>query len=60
MTKTQEWVPWTGPTRGTIKRGAHSFTKRICHWSYCARCGLVLLKNDASRAAAKRDCVVEE
>ncbi len=61
MAKAQEtWVPWEGPTRGTIKRGPHVMTKRVLHWPYCARCGLVALKNDVSRRALKADCVVEE
>jgi hypothetical protein len=31
-------------------------TKRICSWPYCARCGLVALKNDVSRKALKAQC----
>ncbi len=54
------WVPWEGPTKGTVKRGPHQMTKRILHWPYCSRCGLMALKNDASRAALKRECVTEE
>ncbi len=56
----QQWVPWTGPTKGTVRRGPHQMTKRILHWPYCARCGLVALKNEASRQALRRECVTEE
>lgn len=55
-----QWIPWVGPTKGTIKRGPHVMTKRILHWPYCARCGLMALKNEESRKALKRDCVTEE
>jgi hypothetical protein len=34
----------------------HSFVLRICSWFYCARCGLILLNNDATRRAASSPC----
>ena len=34
----------------------HSFTRKILHWWYCSGCGLVLLKNDASRKRANGSC----
>lgn len=46
--------------RGQIKRGPHEFTKRVLHWPYCARCGLVLLKNETTRKLAKKVCETEE
>jgi hypothetical protein len=52
----REWLT----SRGTLRQGTHSFTKRICHWSYCANCGLVTLKNEATRRAMKAACVWED
>jgi hypothetical protein len=46
--------------KGSRRKAPHSFTRRILHWPYCARCGLVLLKNDASRRAASVPCTWEE
>jgi hypothetical protein len=46
--------------KGQRREGVHSFTKRACSWPYCARCGLVLLKNEATRKAARAACVVFE
>lgn len=37
-------------------KNQHSFTKQIMHWRYCAKCGLVLLKNDASLRASRKAC----
>lgn len=34
----------------------HSFTKRILSWQYCAKCGLVALKNEATFKAMKAKC----
>lgn len=41
-TKSHAWV--------TMKHRAHF------HWLFCARCGLVALKNTASRKAAAAPC----
>lgn len=46
--------------RGQRREGVHAFTKRVCAWPYCARCGLVLLKNEVTRKAARAACVVYE
>ncbi len=35
---------------------AHSFTERVLHWHYCAGCGLIEMRNTASRSAAARPC----
>jgi hypothetical protein len=40
--------------------GSHQMTKRICHWPYCARCGLVALKNERTRRALAAPCVTTE
>lgn len=34
----------------------HAFTKRILYWPYCAKCGLIALKNEASLRAASAAC----
>lgn len=46
--------------RGRIERGHHSpgTLKRVA-WPVCTRCGLVYLKNEATRRAIKAACVVE-
>ena len=46
--------------RGIRRAGPHRMTKRIFHWPYCARCGLVALKNDATRRALRAQCVTYE
>ncbi len=35
---------------------AHSMTGRIGHWPYCKTCGLIGLKNAASRREANASC----
>lgn len=30
---------------------SHSWTWKVCGWMCCAKCGLVPLRNDATRAA---------
>jgi hypothetical protein len=42
---------------GRRVRGRHAFTRRVLHWPYCQHCGMVLLKNEASRRAAGAVCV---
>ncbi len=39
-----------------MKSHAHAFTPRICAWAYCRHCGLVALRNDATRRATNRRC----
>lgn len=36
-------------------------TKLKClPWPYCAKCGLIALKNDVSRQALRKECVTIE
>lgn len=44
--------------KGTRDAGNHKFTKQVFNWPYCARCGLVLLKNERTRKAARAACVI--
>jgi len=46
--------------KGRRSVGTHQLTKRILHWPYCARCGLVALKNQATAKELSKPCVVEE
>lgn len=34
----------------------HSFTKKIFNWMYCSHCGLVTLRNEATKKAMKQPC----
>jgi hypothetical protein len=52
----REWLT----SRGAIRRGPHSYTRKIRHWPFCSRCGLILLRNDATERAARRQCEWEE
>lgn len=47
--------------RGTRSVGVHHATnvKRL-PWPVCARCGLLYLKNEATRRELKKPCIVEE
>ena len=45
---------------GTRHVRIHALTKRICHWPYCAYCGLVALKNEPTRKELRRPCVSYE
>lgn len=45
---------------GARRTGVHDFRRKVLHWRACLRCGLMNLKNDESRRAAKRPCVWEE
>jgi hypothetical protein len=46
--------------KGTIKRRPHAMTKKVLHWSYCAGCGLVALRNEITRQALRNPCETEE
>lgn len=47
--------------RGTISRGPHAMRKiKALPWPLCARCGLLALKNEATRKALREICVIEE
>lgn len=48
------WVKLEGS--GTRRKGPHSFTSRILNWRYCSRCGLIALRNQASRQAERNEC----
>ncbi len=50
-----EWVPYVERAHA-VHRGPHRFTKRILHWPYCAGCGLVALKNEATRQRMRQPC----
>lgn len=52
----REWLN----SRGVLHRGAHALTRKILHWPYCVRCGLVALRNDETRRALNRQCEWEE
>ena len=54
-----EWIPWDGKG-GRITRGVHAFTKQILKWDYCSRCGLILLRNPASKQAERSACQMVE
>jgi hypothetical protein len=45
-------------SRGRRDVGVHQMTRKILHWRYCARCGLMNLKNDATRRALRAPCVI--
>lgn len=53
-----EWVRWEPGATRTI-RGPHSMTRKVLNWSYCAHCGLVALRNEATRQALRRECIRE-
>lgn len=60
-----EWVRVTDvrawlSQKGTRRVREHSFTKRVRHWPYCSQCGLVLLRNPQTAAAARAKCVTYE
>ena len=37
--------------------GPHDFTCRVLHWPYCKHCGLMRLRNDATRRAEAKPCI---
>jgi hypothetical protein len=55
-----KWITIADPdehfAKFTKKRMPHQFNKLVFHWPYCSRCGLVLLKNEATRKAARKKC----
>lgn len=46
--------------KGQRTTGQHAFTKKVLHWPYCSRCGLLALKNETTRREMSRPCVTEE
>jgi hypothetical protein len=43
--------------KGQRRTGPHAMTGRVLNWAHCSRCGLLALKNDATRRALKEPCV---
>jgi len=39
-----------------MSKHQHSFLGKIFNWSYCVKCGLLTLKNEATRKAMKAPC----
>lgn len=39
-----------------FKSVPHKFNKRVQHWVYCSGCGLVALKNAATRKRMRQPC----
>ncbi len=60
MTANVHWEPYV--ERPVVKRtGEHVPTQpKRFPWPYCARCGLVYLKNEVSRRAVRAKCVWTE
>lgn len=46
--------------RGVVRRQPHAMSRKVLHWPYCARCGLVSLRNEATRLALRAACAAEE
>lgn len=46
--------------KGVKRVREHAFTRQILSWPYCAHCGLMLLKNEATRKAAREKCITYE
>lgn len=34
----------------------HTFTRKVLKWNFCAKCGLIELRNTASNKAVLKDC----
>jgi hypothetical protein len=34
----------------------HNPARKICHWPYCIKCGLVYLKNEVTKKAIRAPC----
>lgn len=39
-----------------IVRAPHAMTMKCLNWTYCSRCGLLSLKNEATRQALRQGC----
>jgi hypothetical protein len=58
------WVEWK-PAASVKRTGPHVMTgkfgkKSRLSYTYCVHCGIISLRNDATRRALKRACVWEE
>ncbi len=38
----------------------HTFTRQICSWRYCAKCGLIALSNPFTQWCIKKGCNYED
>ncbi len=45
---------------GVLSVGVHAFTWKVMHYHACSRCGLLPLKNDATRREMRKPCIVYE
>ena len=39
-----------------VEHKGHTFNKKVCHWDYCSKCGLVALKNEPTARAIALGC----
>jgi len=64
MSQKEEWVPWddTKIAPPVRRRAAHAMTRKLKRlpWVFCAHCGIMNLKNDATRSALRKPCEVWE
>ena len=60
MSKSWKTVSLKDILPGVKKTGPHKMNRKIYHWRYCSQCGLVELKNKATRRALRKKCVWEE
>jgi len=51
-----EWIPLDERRKATIKKGPHRLDARVLSWLYCSRCGLMALRNEATRLALRQPC----
>ena len=55
------WVPWDGKCKTRTRRGPHKMGRlKRFSWPYCQRCGIVALKNEATRKVLRAECVTLE
>ncbi len=59
MSASITWEPWR-ERKAVLRTAPHAFTRKVLHWSACSRCGLIALRNEVTRAAMRRQCVVWE
>lgn len=57
-----QWLPFDERSKAKVKRGPHVMTGKLKRlpWVFCKRCGLLNLKNEASRRALRAECVTLE
>ncbi len=55
------WIPWDERVKARIRRGPHAMQKlKRLSWPYCTRCGILALKNEATRKVLRAECVTLE